>query len=262
MEPNINPLLAKAVMPGETFKLPSQGLFYSRGELSSDVVNGEVHVKPMTAMDELIFKSPDMLFTGKAVEDVFSRCIPQVLKARELLSKDVDYLMVCLRMVTYGPTLQLTYKHNCENAKEQNYEVALQPIVRASKQIDPTTLADVFTVKLPTDQVVKLKPTTFGAIASLNQSVDLTDKIPSLDDIKISVTTVLVDIINEVDGISDKAMIKEWVEQVSAGHIRMLTEAMLSLGDWGAQLQHSTKCRDCGEDIIIEFSTNPISFFL
>ena len=138
----------------------------------------------------------------------------------------------------------------------------MQPIVRASKQIDPTTMADIFTVKLPNDQTVKLKPTTFGAIVSLNQNVDLSDSIPSLEEIKTSVTTVLVDIIDEVDGISDKGMIKEWVEQVSAGHIRMLTDALVKLGDWGASMTHKTKCRDCGKDITIEFSTNPISFFL
>jgi hypothetical protein len=263
MEENIviNPLLRKAVLPGETFKLPSQGLFYTHGELRDDVKNGEVHVKPMTAMDELVFKSPDMLFTGQGVVDVFARCIPQVLDAKALLSKDVDFLMVCLRMVTYGPTLQLSYNHGCKDGKEHTYEVGLQPIVRASKQIDPTTMADIFSVQLPTDQLVKLKPTTFGAMLSLNQDVDLSDSIPSLEDLKTSITAVLVDVIDSVDGISDKEQIREWIGVVSAGHIRMLTDALTQLGDWGASMKHSTKCKDCAELIDIEFSTNPVSFF-
>ena len=39
-----NPLLASLRIPGETFRLPSHGLFYTDGELDDSVVNGEVEV--------------------------------------------------------------------------------------------------------------------------------------------------------------------------------------------------------------------------
>lgn len=257
----VNPLLAAAVIPGETFRLPSQGLFYTNGELSDDVKNGEVVVSAMTAVDELTFKSPDMLFTGRAVTEVFSRCIPQIKKPHELLSKDVDYLMVCLRMVTYGPTLTLSYKHHCEDAKNHTYDVDLQPIVQKSKPIDPTTMAEVFRVVMPNGQVVKLKPTTIGAIIKLNQDVDVSDTMPSLDELKTSVMAVLVDVIDSVDQIKDKELIQEWIGTVSAGWVRLLTDALTKVGDWGTTTKAITQCRDCGEDMELEFSTNPLSFF-
>ena len=65
-----NPLLSKLNMPGATFKLPSCGLFYTSGEITPDVVDGEVHVQPMTGYDELLLKSPDMLFSGQGVNKV------------------------------------------------------------------------------------------------------------------------------------------------------------------------------------------------
>lgn len=260
-QPKVNPLLAPALIPGETFRLPSQGLFYTNGELSDDVTNGEVTIRAMTAVDELTFKSPDMLFTGKAIADVFSRCIPQILKPNDMLSKDIDYLMVCLRMVTYGPSITLTYKHDCENAKDHTYSVDLQPIVQKSKPIDPTTMAQLFTVTLPNNQVVRLKPTTIGAIVKLNQDVDIANTMPSLEDLKSSVMSVLVDVIESVDGVSDKVMIAEWIGTVSAGWVRLLTDSLTKVGDWGVKSQATTKCRDCGAEIELEFSTNPVSFF-
>lgn len=263
----LNPLLTGSLLPGETFRLPSQGLFYTNGELSPEVKNGEIHVKAMTAIDELNIKSPDMLFTGKALEELFSRCIPQILKPTEILSKDIDYLMVCLRMVTYGPSLILSYKHTCENAKDHTYEVDLQPIIRSSKPIDPTTMSRQFATTMPNGQKVKLKPATIGAIIKLNQDVDVVNSMPSLDDLKGSVLTVLVDVIDSVttlDGsseISDKVMIAEWVSEVSAGWIKLITDALTNVGDWGAVTKTTKECRDCGEKVDIEFSTNPLSFF-
>lgn len=119
---NDNPLLRRfSHMPPETFRLPSGGVFYTDGELDPEVVNGEVIVHPMTAIDEITIKSPDMMYQGSAIEKVFRRCIPQILKPKKLLAKDVDYLLVCLRIVTYGKTLNLTWEcpPTCEKRIER-----------------------------------------------------------------------------------------------------------------------------------------------
>jgi len=50
---DINPLIERAYVPGETHTLPSGGLFYKNGELSNDVKNGEITVNPMTAIMKL-----------------------------------------------------------------------------------------------------------------------------------------------------------------------------------------------------------------
>lgn len=266
----VNPLLDRAVLPGETFRLPSQGLFYRNGELSDDVSSGEIHIRAMTAIDELVFKSPDMLFTGKAVNEVFARCVPQVLKPSQLLSKDVDYIIMCLRLVTYGPTISLSYTHECVAKKadgteivpkEHNYEVQLHPIVQKAKQIDPTSVIEQYTVTLPNNQVVRLKPITYSTMITLSQDVDLVNKSPSLEDLKNSVMTVIVDAIDSVDGISDKELISDWVNTLSAGWVRQITDAFNVTSDWGTENVVKQKCKDCGAEIELEFSINPISFF-
>ena len=116
-------------MHGSTFQLPSRGLFYKKGELRDDVEMGEVHVHPMSAYDEILMKSPDQLYSGESVDKVFRRCIPQILNPSELISKDVDFLLVCLRQVTYGNDMEVTYTHSCEDAKSNSYIIPLSDFI-------------------------------------------------------------------------------------------------------------------------------------
>ena len=117
-----NPLLKKAVIPGKRFRLPSRGLFYTNGELDDSVHDGEVEVFSMATVDEITLRTPEFLFTGEAIEKVFNRCIPEIKQPLKLLSQDVDYLLTCLRIVSYGDILPINTRCSvCEtNQKAQN----------------------------------------------------------------------------------------------------------------------------------------------
>ena len=105
-----NPLIERSRIPGEIHRLPSRGIFYTNGELDGSVRDGELQIFPMTLIDEITMKSPDLLFSGDAVKQVLGRCVPQVLKPGQLLSKDVDFLMLVIRKASYGD-LEINYKH-------------------------------------------------------------------------------------------------------------------------------------------------------
>jgi len=262
----INPLLQtlKTRIPGETFRLPSQGLFYTNGELSDDVVNGEVHVFPVTTMDEITLKTPDKLLSGKAVNEVFARCIPQVKKPMDLLSKDVDYLLMCLRLISYGDTVAIEFKHTCENAARHHYEVELRPLILKSKQIDPTTIGIKYTITMGSGQIVELRPPLYGGILKMYLS-DFDANRLTADERDIEYQNQLVDIIVStiisVDRITDKNMIAEWVKALPAGEGKRIGTAMKEAGDWGPSTEWTTKCKDCGEEVTLEIPLNPISFF-
>ena len=120
MENNENPLLKKIRLPGKRFRLPSKGLFYHNGELDESVVDGEVEVFSMTTVDEITLRSPEFLYSGEAIERVFKRCVPEIKKPLKLLSRDVDYVLACLRVVSYGGIYQIdTYCPDCEEKQEQ-----------------------------------------------------------------------------------------------------------------------------------------------
>lgn len=265
-EQPVNPLLAtlKARIPGETFRLPSQGVFYQSGELSEDVKNGEVHVFPITAIDEIILKTPDKLLSGTAVNEVFSRCIPQVRKPLQLLSKDVDYLLMCLRLISYGETVDVTYKHSCENATRRNYEVELRPLISKSKPIDPTSLGSKYSLTFKSGQVAELRPALYGSVLSMYLSNFEAQKMTEeerLLDTQMHMLNLVSDTIISVDGVTDRNFIKDWLKAVPAGWMQELGESMQDVADWGPTSEYTTVCKDCGEEITIEIPLNPISFF-
>lgn len=261
-----NPLMSalKARIPGETFRLPSQGIFYTNGELASDVVDGEVHVYPMTTHDEILMKTPDKLFSGQAINEVFSKCIPQILKPMELLSKDVDYLLMCLRMLTFGEEVELLYTHNCSGAIEHTYKVGQRPIIASARMVDPTTLSAICEHTTPSGQLVKLRPSKFKHLLSIYQAISLNKtngEDEDLLEIHKKLTDVLVGMIVSVDGITNEVQIREWLENVPAGWVNTLSTKTSGLGDWGIDSIVRCTCMDCKQPMELEVPVNPISFF-
>jgi len=257
----MNPLLARVYMPGATFKMPSGGVFYKNGELSEDVTNGEVHVQPMTAFDEVLLKTPDLLFSGVAVEKIFKRCIPQILRPNELFGKDIDFLMICLRKVTYGETFQLSYTHSCKDAKSNEYTIDINHFIKNTKHINPTTIGNVFTKKIDNDQVVSMHPPRFKDIITMMQSIDPNKNFTPEEETQAIIDTIM-SVILAVDGIEDKKMISEWLQKIPAGWVGELSSAIEQTSDWGPDFIYKTKCKDCKKTMEITAPINPLAFFM
>lgn len=261
-----NPLMAtlRARIPGETFRLPSHGVFYTNGELSEDVKNGEVHVFPLTAIDEIVLKTPDKLLSGRAIDEVFARCIPQIRDPKLLLSKDIDYLLMCLRLISYGETVDITYKHTCEDAKPQTYEVALRPLIAKTKLIDPTAITTRYSVVLPSDQTVVMRPPLYSSVMQLYISNFEMSKL-SADEQFVESQNQMLDIVTgtivSVDSVTDRGHIREWIRSIPAGYMMILGDAIQSVSDWGPSTEFTTTCKDCGEEITIDIPLNPVAFF-
>jgi hypothetical protein len=258
-----NPLTARLRIPGETFRLPSRGLFYVSGELDDSVKDGELEVLPLTAIDEIIMSTPDKLLSGKAIIEVFHRCIPQVIKPEKLLSKDVDYLMVCLRMVTFGPEIDITYTHTCQDANLHTYTVLVQDLLRRCKSVDPTTMDKEYAVALPNGQQVQLKPMVYEDVVELYRTAALTkDKQISTEEATSLVIGALVSVIQSVDGITNRQQIEEWVSSIPLSWKRQIETTAQRVTDWGMDFDVKQICQDCGEEVDISVSANPVGFFM
>jgi len=257
----LNPLLARVTLPGSTFQLPSRGLFYKNNELAPNVKLGELHIHAMSAYDEILMKTPDSLFSGEAVNVVFKRCIPQILKPTELLAKDVDFLLVCLRKITYGDSLEVNYNHGCEDAKTHTYTVNTDDFLNNARRIDPTTVGQIYTKKLSNGQIVKLKPTTFNNLIRMYQDSDPMKQLSPEEELNMT-SFVISSVIESVDEISDQKLIEEWVKNISAGWIGELSDTIEKTSNFGPEFKFETKCKDCGKTVTIETPINPVSFFL
>jgi len=207
-----------------------------------------------------MIRTPDLLFSGEAVNKVFSRCMPQILKPLDLLAKDVDFLLIVLRKVTYGDEMELIYTHDCKDAEEHSYVVNLAELIRKSIRINPTSVENIYKETLPNDQIVELRPTTYGNIIKMLQSFDPKRTItPEVEEQNLIET--VMSIIESVDGITDQDKISEWLKVIKSKWINQLKGAIEKTSDWGPSFTADKKCKDCKKNIKIEVPANPISFF-
>jgi hypothetical protein len=102
-----NPLSQYFRQPAIHVRLPSQGEFYPANTLMLPP-NGELPVLPMTAVDEITYRTPDALFNGSAVVSVIKSCVPAIRDPWSMPSIDVDALLIAIRIASFGHSLDLT----------------------------------------------------------------------------------------------------------------------------------------------------------
>ena len=66
--------------------LPSKGVFYDDTVLENGQ-HMQIPVFGMNAMDEIMFKTPDALFSGDATVQVIKSCIPTILDPWKLVDR-------------------------------------------------------------------------------------------------------------------------------------------------------------------------------
>jgi hypothetical protein len=254
-----NPLMAKIKLPGRIFKLPSGGYLYNNNELSDSCKDGEVHVRPMSAFAEFKMKNPDMLYSGISIREVLAECVEEIRNPSELFCRDIDALLCYLRVVTYGPNFRIEADHNCENSKMHGYDIDIEKIINNIRELDPTTVGTRYGVPMPNGQVVTLEPLRFKHMIILLQSNN--KDLPTADDIQANLTNNLLNMINNIDGVTDKKFIEEWIRQAPATYISAIGHLMDSSNEWGPKFEQEIMCRDCGKPMTVDLPVNPINFF-
>lgn len=259
----MNPLLSALKLPGQTVKLPSGGVFYKNGELADSVKNGEVHVYPLTAYHEILLKSPDFLLNGTAVEKIFIDCIPEIKKPLELITKDVDFLFICLRKITFGDEIDFEYTHYCDNAIKHRYVILVSDILNNTVKLDLTTVDKEFVVELD-EYTIKLVPLKFMDFINLNQIP--ANKLLTIEEKHnyiVSSLTMAIDgvKIKNSEYITDKQMIREWMTALDANSVRKITEKINNNAKWGPTFSANVKCSDCGEEFPVDIPVNPVLVF-
>jgi hypothetical protein len=101
-----NPLQRFFRQPAIYIRLTSRPQDWPAGSLDLPA-NGELPVYPMTAMDEITYRTPDALFNGEAVVSVIQSCIPNIRNAWAIPSTDFDSILVAIRIASYGHEMEI-----------------------------------------------------------------------------------------------------------------------------------------------------------
>ncbi len=127
MSQSSNPLQQFFRQPAVYLKLPSGGQFWPHGSLDMPP-NNELPVLPMTAIDEITYKTPDALFNGSAVINVVQSCVPNIKNAWKMPGSDLNAILIAIRIASYGANMDLeTTCTSCGHTDD--YTVSLNSIL-------------------------------------------------------------------------------------------------------------------------------------
>jgi len=122
-----NPLAKFFRQPAIHLPLLSRGKFYYNNALNLPA-NGEVPVYPMTAIDEITYRTPDALFNGSAIVDVIKSCVPAIQDPWEMPVIDLDALLIGIRIASYGHSMD--FESTCPHCGHENeFELDLRSIL-------------------------------------------------------------------------------------------------------------------------------------
>lgn len=129
-----NPLAEFFRSPSIYLKLPSNGEFYPEGTLDMPK-NNELPIYPMTAIDEITYRTPDALYNGSAVINVIESCVPNIKDAWAIPSVDVDAILAAIRIASYGHEMEIST--TCPECEETaSYGIDLRGVLDELKTID------------------------------------------------------------------------------------------------------------------------------
>jgi hypothetical protein len=89
----------------------------------------------MTAIDEIMYKTPDALFNGQATVNVIQSCVPNITNAWGIPAMDVDTILVAIRIASYGHEMEFGTK--CPKcASESDRSLDLRTVMDAIRAPD------------------------------------------------------------------------------------------------------------------------------
>jgi uncharacterized protein with PIN domain len=118
-----NPLQQYFRQPAIYVTLPSQGKFYATDALIMPPT-GELPVYPMTAIDEITYRTPDALFNGQSTVNVLQSCVPNIKNGWAIPAMDIDALLIAIRIASYGHNMEFgTVCPKCNHSAEHTLDL-------------------------------------------------------------------------------------------------------------------------------------------
>jgi hypothetical protein len=271
-----NPLANYFRQPKIYVTLPSKGRFYPAGALDVSET-GEYPVYAMTAKDELMFKTPDALLSGQSTVEVIKSCIPAIQDPWAMPSIDLDFALIAIRIATYGDKMEIGA--NCPHCDHENsYDVNLtlwlnifsnftfqdnvevDPLVI---QIRPYTYREITKTSIKTLEQQKI----FNIINDEQMSDE--DKLDKFGESFVKITQLTVDVIADCvakiitpDGeVSDKAMIKEFINNCSKDVFDQLSKHVAGLKEQIEMKMQNVQCEECEKTFDLPVTMDQSNFF-
>ena len=250
MTENANPLNKYFRHPAIYVSLPS-GTNYPPHVITPSQT-GELGVMPMTAKDEIRFKTPDALMNGQGVVDVIQSCVPEIKDAWQIKSYDLDTILIAIRIATYGETMEINF--NVPKVNETvSHSVNLPAILdqlKATKidpditlddglkiTVRPLTYKDMTSTSLQTFQQQKMYTAIQDSkLPDDDKAKRFNEAFKTLTELNASIILKNIEKVTMQDGteIADPTHIKEFVENANAVLVKEIEDKLTQLRGQGA----------------------------
>ena len=246
MTENTNPLGKYYRQPQIYIKLPSGGRYYPK-EVYTPTETGEIPILPMTAKDEMAFKTPDAMINGQSTVDVIKSCVPNLLDPWKMVNYDTDAVLLAIRIATYGETMDITFRVPGTEEDQQhsmNLPALLEDLGKL-KIADSTTTSKGFKVDIqPLDyktltkiQIARFEQQKmYGTIdsSSMTEEQKQTAFAKSFETLNMVNFSLLIDSIKSIttpkgDTVSDRAQIIEFCDKADTKTITEIQEKLSGL---------------------------------
>lgn len=255
-----NPLIQAYRKPNMYVTLPSGGRFYKdKPKLSAD---NELAVYAMTARDELITKTPDALFNGEATVSLIRSCCPDIKDPNNMPVSDLLVILVGIRQASFGKDIDVDVK--CPKCEHQNQltldasamlsntksttsdqECMIQDDIKVT--CNPYTLQDRTTLQV--QQIKQQKMIASLADAKLDDKArqELFGKtFVEIAELTVALITNSIGSVNaNGEVISDKEMIKEWLQTITKGDYDKIKNKVEELSQSGLETAFNAECQEC-----------------
>ena len=195
--------MAEQKFPTETVELPSKGYFYFEGHPLS---SGKVEIKYMTAKEEDILTSPNLIKQGTVIDKLLNALIiDKSINVEDMITGDKNAIMIAARILGYGKDYPITYdgqEHTADLSKLEPRKIDFSKLVKGQNE---------FSFKLPVSE----RDITFKILNGKEEreiDLELKAKEKISKETSANLTTRLKKMILSVDGNSDKAFINNFVD--------------------------------------------------
>lgn len=277
MPQSANPLKQFFRQPAIYLRLPSEGNHWPEGSLSMPD-NRELPVFPMTAIDEITYRTPDALYNGQAVVNVIQSCLPNIRNAWDVPAVDLNAILVAVRIASYGHNMELTTQ--CPSCKQESeYTVDLRSV------LDSLVCADFGPGLEHGDLVIQFQPMDYRRQNDTNhlqfeqqkniqmiQSSDLSneDKITELNKSLHRITELTIDALKWSIAairtpqalVTEPEFIHEFLTNCDRKLYSQIKDHIINLRESSELKPLTIKCNECNHEYLQQISLDQATFFV
>lgn len=198
--------------PSEVVDLPSQGWFY---DPSSPLASGKIDIKYMTAKEEDILTSQNLIKKGVVLDKLLEALIvtPNV-QLNDILVGDKNAIFVAARILAYGKDYKIKFKDPSNN---EDVEDAIDLAQIEPKEFNFETHergSNLFNFELPfSKKNIHWSLLTHQDEQNIDAELKSLKKFTKNKNETAEVTTRLKYVIKAIDGDEDRAKIKSFVDR-------------------------------------------------